>query len=63
MGATVNYNNTNPEQGVYGAYNDFVALISSSTTLPKNLTYEITVTAVNDGTVLASSSNRINSYS
>ena len=55
MGATVNYNNTNPELGVYGAYNDFVALISSNTTLPKNLTYEITVTAVNDGTVLARS--------
>ena len=55
MGATVNYNNTNPEQGVYGAYNDFVALISSNTTLPKNLTYEVTVTAVNNGTVLTRS--------
>lgn len=48
MGAIVNYNNVNPERGIYGLYDDFVALVDSNSTLPKNLTYEVTVTVVND---------------
>lgn len=50
MAATVDYNNPNPEKGIYGAYNNFVAMIDTDTSNPKNLTYEVTVSALNDGT-------------
>ena len=48
MGAIVNYNNVSPKQDIYGLYDDFVALVDSDSTLPKNLTYEVTVTVEND---------------
>lgn len=51
MAVTVDYNNTDFEDGVYGAYNDFVALINTNTSTPSNLTYKVTVTALNNGSV------------
>ena len=59
MAATVNYNNINPEKGIYGAYNNFVAMIDTNTSNPKNLTYEVTVSALNDGTTATRSVNPI----
>lgn len=53
MATRVQYNNANPEIGIYGAYNPFVAIIDLGATPPSNvynLTYKIKVTALNDAT-------------
>ena len=52
MAVAVNYNNTNPELGIYGAYNPFMALISWTGVEVFNLTYRVKVTALHNSTVV-----------
>jgi len=48
MAVAVNYNNVNPELGIYGAYNPFIVLISWVGVETFFLSYKIKVTALND---------------
>jgi hypothetical protein len=52
MAVSVNYNNANPELGIYGAYNPFMVLINWTGATPYYLTYKIKVTALNNTTVV-----------